>query len=179
MSVDMTSWIESWESRRRLVDTAGTVSVVAVFVALLSFNLLVALAMGHGRGRAPARRHGRGASRAVLARAVACLAVLAVACSFAAAALPVWRHALRSPEPPSFASRMMTGFGLAGVQCETGDAPTEHGMPLEDGGYSCTGVDGRRLVTLRMRVHGGTVSFRDMDTGSVLEPVNGNTEGKE
>lgn len=178
MSLDMTSWVEAWESRRRLVDTAGTVSVVAVFVALLSFNLLVAMAMGHGRGPGPVRRHGRGGSRA-MARAVACLAVLAVSCSFAAAALPAWRRALRSPEPPSFASRMMTGFGLAGLQCETGDAFTEHGMPLEDGGYSCTAVDGRRLVTLRMRVHGGTVSFRDMDTGVVLEPIDGNTEGRE
>ena len=184
MSVDMTGWIEAWDSRRRLVATAGAVSVVALFVALLSFNLLVVLVLvlergrgtagahRHGplrrrplaeegrRGTAGAHRHGRGVPRTV------------------ARALPVWLRAMRAPEPSSFASRVEDGFGLAGVQCDTGDAAVEHGMPLEDGGYSCIAVDGRRFLTLRMHVRGGTVSFRDIGTGRMLEPLDGGTKDR-
>ena len=177
MSVDMTGWIEAWDSRRRLVAAAGAVSVVAMFVALLSFNLLVVLAVERGRGAAGAHRHGRGVPR-IVARACACLVALAVSCAFAAGALPVWLRAMQAPEPSSFASRVEDGFGLAGVQCDTGDAAVEHGMPLEDGGYSCIAVDGRRFLTLRMHVRGGTVSFRDMGTGRMLEPLDGGTKDR-
>ena len=85
---------------------------------------------------------------------------------------------MRAPEPSSFASRVEDGFGLAGVQCDTGDAAVEHGMPLEDGGYSCIAVDGRRFLTLRMHVRGGTVSFRDIGTGRMLEPLDGGTKDR-
>lgn len=177
MSVDMTGWIEAWDSRRRLVATAGAVSVVALFVTLLSFNLLVILVLERGRGTAGAHRHGRGVPRTV-ARAYACLVALAVSYVLAAGALPVWLRAMRAPEPSSFASRVEDGFGLAGVQCDTGDAAVEHGMPLEDGGYSCIAVDGRRFLTLRMHVRGGTVSFRDIGTGRMLEPLDGGTKDR-